>query len=139
MIEQNEVPTEKPAIFILNLDKDQNFEGLFDAIYPDMIESLTAKYHVQRARQRDAALRYLSSSENNPVAILIVDVGVTKKANASILDQVKAYITAGGTAVFMGTFSSFIRPRDMNSIWTQHWDLGWLMGDYLRTDVYLNR
>lgn len=129
----------KHNIFILNLDEDEEYNGLFDLIYPDLVESLAAKYRIQRARKLDAAQRYLSNSENRPIAILIVDPGVVKAANIAVLNQVKEYVRGGGIAVFMASFSSFVRPLDMNRHWTEHWGLDWQFGDYHRTDVHLNR
>jgi len=63
-----EQASEKPAVFILNLDKDQTYDGLFDCIYSDLVDSLAAKYRLQRARTLGAAQRYLSDAANRPIA-----------------------------------------------------------------------
>ena len=129
----------KHNVFILNLDEDEEYNGLFDLICSDLIESLAAKYRIQRTRKPDAAQRYLSNSENRPIAILIVDPGVVQAANITVLNQVKEYVRGGGIAVFMASFSSFVRPLDMNRHWKEHWGLDWQFGDYHRTDAHLNR
>lgn len=136
---QNSQSQAKPTVFILCLDKEEEWEGLFDQSYADLIESLASKYRIQRARKADAALRYLSNSDNRPVAILIVDPGLSKATHVSVLNHVKEYVRGGGTAVFMANFSSFIRPAKLNNFWKKQWGLDWQMGDYHRTDVYLNR
>ena len=100
-----------PVVLILNLDKNEMFEGLFDAIYADLIRSLTSKYRVQRARDPDVAQRYLSDSENHPVAILIVDAGAVRLKNARVLDLVKSYVKSGGIAVFIQPESCFSEER----------------------------
>jgi hypothetical protein len=128
----------KHNILILNLE-DEEDDGLFDSIYSDLIESLAAKYRIQRTHKPDAAQRYLSNSENRPIAILIVDAGVVEAANITVLNQVKEYVRGGGIAVFMASFSSFVRPLEMNIHWKEHWGLDWQFGDYYRTDVHLNR
>ncbi|KAF1811490.1 hypothetical protein P152DRAFT_57788 [Eremomyces bilateralis CBS 781.70] len=38
----------------------------------------------------------------------------------------------------MASFSSFVTLDEMNNFWGK-WELGWKRGDYLRTDVHLNR
>lgn len=128
----------KPLIFVLNLEVDEDYDGLFDAIYADLQQSLTSVYRVQRARKLDAASRYLSNPEHKPVAILAVDPGVTRANKHSILSPIKTYVQNGVTVVFMGLFSSFIGPDDMNKFWKEDWGLMWEMGDYHRTGVSLN-
>jgi hypothetical protein len=129
---------DKPVVFLLNLDKEQQFEDLFDSIYPDLINSLCDKYRVQRARTVVPAKRYLSDPANHPVAILLPDPALAQKKNYPVLEQVTNYVKAGGVAIFAASFSSFISPPDMNKFWNT-WGLSWKFGDYHRTDVFLNR
>jgi ribonuclease HI len=129
----------RSTVFVLNMDKGETYEGFFDAIYADLIASLTSRYRVQRVRKPDSALKYLNNAENRPVAILIVDPAVVKKANVAVLERVKTYVRAGGTAVFMANFSSFITATTMKMLWSTHWGLDWQSGDYHRTDVSTNR
>ena len=126
-------PPEKLTVFILNLDKEQ----LFDDLYSDLIASLGAKYHIQRARSLSEAQRQLN--EHQPIAILLPDPAVTLKQNSALLRQVKNYVQAGGVAIFACVFSSFITPPTMNKLWKTSWGLDWEKGNYHRTDVYLNR
>ena len=129
---------EKPVVFILNLDKDQQYENFFDSIYADLIDSLCSKYRVQRARTVDPAKRYLSDPANRPAAILVTDPTVAKKKRSTVLEQVINYVKAGGVAIFAANFRSFITPPDMDKFWNT-WGLGWTFGNYHRTDVFLNR
>lgn len=133
------MPTAKPAVFILCLDDEQPWGGLFDNMYTDQIDSLSSKYLIVRARKPDAAKRWLANPQNKPIAILITDPGVVQPSNAGVLDLVKAYVQAGGVAVFMANFSSFMRPDDMDRLWKDQWGLNWKMADYHRTDLHLNR
>jgi hypothetical protein len=137
MSEPNKPADTKPTIFILNLDEVHG--GLFDSMYSELIELLTSKYNVQRARKLNAAKNYISDPKCRPVAILIADAGILEPKNASILDPLKKYVTNGGVAVFMALFSSFMGPKDMNKHCKNHWGLDWETGDYHRTDMHLNR
>ncbi len=129
---------EKPVLFILNLDKGQQYENMFDSIYSDLIDSLCSKYRVQRARAVDPAKRYLSDSANHPSAILVTDPTIAQKGQKAVLEQVIGYVKAGGMAIFAANFSSFITLPEMDDFWTT-WGLAWKKGDYHRTDVFLNR
>ncbi|KAK0514708.1 hypothetical protein JMJ35_003325 [Cladonia borealis] len=129
--------SEKLTVFILNLDKGKMYENLFDSIYSDLIASLLAKYHVQRARSLSGAQRHLN--EHQPIAILLPDPAVTLKQNSALLGQVINYVQAGGFAIFSCNFSSFINESTMDRFWKKSWSLDWKFGDYHRTDVYLNR
>lgn len=124
-------------MFILNLDKEQMYEGFFDSIYSDLITSLGAKYRIQRARSLSGAQRYLN--EHQPIAILLPDPAITLEQNSTALGQVREYVQAGGFAIFAGSFSSFITPPAMDEFWERSWGLDWKFGNYHRTDVYLNR
>src|ERR1700755_2967600 len=81
-------PTDRPTIFILCLDKEQMYEGMFDSMYSALIDSLLSIARLQRARTLDAARRYLSNPENRPTAILIPDPSLTIPENMPVLDQV---------------------------------------------------
>ena len=131
-------PTPKKlTVFILNLDKEQMWQNMFDSIYSNLIVSLDAKYHVQRARSLSGAQRYLN--EHQPIAILLPDPAVTLEQNSALLGQVINYVQAGGFAIFACLFSSFITPPDMNKLWKTSWGLDWKFGNYHRTNVYLNK
>ncbi|EOA81001.1 uncharacterized protein SETTUDRAFT_166407 [Exserohilum turcica Et28A] len=70
-----------------------------------------------------------------PHAVLVTDGGIAQHGNvyAKLLD----YAHSGGILVFMGTFSSFTRPSDFQSLF-QKAGLPWKAGDYHRTTVYRN-
>ena len=126
-------PPGKLTVFILNLE----YEDLFDDIYSDLIASLDAKYHIQRARSLSEAQRHLN--EHQLIAILFPDPAVAREQNSALLRQVKNYVQAGGFAIFSCCFSSFINPPTMDKFWKTSWGLDWNFGSYHRTDVYLNR
>ena len=130
-------PPEKLTVCILNLDKEKHYESLFDMIYPDLIASLDAKYHIPRACSLSEAQRHLN--EHQPIAILLPDAAVTMKENSALLTQVTNYVQAGGFAIFACSFSGFVAPPTMNKFWKTSWGLDWKFGNYHRTDVYLNR
>jgi hypothetical protein len=134
-----EQASEKPVVFLLNLDKGQVYEGLFDSMYSNLVHSLAAKYRLQRARTLSAAQRYLSDPANQPIAILLPDPAVALEENSAILEQVKSHVKAGGIAIFAATFSSFISPPALDEFWEKTWGLRWKYGSYHRTDVHLNR
>lgn len=127
---------EKPTVFILSLDKEQDYEGLFDDIYVDLISLLDARYHIQRARSLSEAQSYLN--EHQPVAILLPDPAITLEQNSAVLGQVRNHVQTGGLAIFSCSFSSFITPPAMDKFWKTSWDLDWKFGAYHRTDVHLN-
>jgi hypothetical protein len=117
MSDQTGQSQSKPVVFILNLDKEEMYEGLFDQIYSDLVGSLTSKYRLVRARTADAASRYFLNPENRQVVTLIVDPGVVKKANVSVLKLITEYVGRGGIVVFMASFSSFIQLDHMDNFW----------------------
>ena len=65
-------PPEKFTVFILNLDKEQEYQNLFDNICSDLIASLDAKYHIQRARSLSEAQRH--PNEHQLIVILLPDL-----------------------------------------------------------------
>ena len=130
-------PPKKLTVFILNLDKEQPWENMFDSIYSTLITSLLAKYHVQRTRSLSGAQRHLN--EHQPIAVLLPDPAITLKKNSALLEQVINYVQAGGVAIFACSFSSFITPPNMNKLWKTSWGLDWKFGNYHRTIVYLDR
>jgi hypothetical protein len=132
-----QAPPEKLPLFILNLDKEQVYEDLFDNMYSDLIASLEAKYHIQRARSFSEAQRHLN--EHQPIAILLPDPAITLKKNSALLVKIRDYVQAGGFAIFSCSFSSFITPPAMDKFWKTSWGLDWKFGDYYRTDVHLSR
>lgn len=130
-------PAEKPCVLIINLDKEQVYENLFDRIYPDLFALLCTKYHAQRARSLSEAQTHLN--DHHPIAVLLPDPAVTLKENSALLKQIRDYVQAGGYAIFGCSFSSFINQPVMDNFWKRDWNLDWKMGSYHRTDVYLGR
>ncbi|KAF2432768.1 hypothetical protein EJ08DRAFT_112926 [Tothia fuscella] len=134
MAEEGNTAQPKPAVFILDLEQPD----LFTAIYSDFVDALASEYRIQRARKKGPAERYLTNTENRPIAILAVDAGLVERKNASLLQQVRDYVHRGGTVIFMANFSGFITPPKMNKFWPETWGLDWQFGEYHRTTVHLN-
>lgn len=126
------VRSERPTILLLFLDTP----SWFDEIYDPLITSLSQRVRLQRAKKTAASIIYLS--ENSPKAVLITDPAIIKDENSGVLAKLKEYILNGGTAVFMGLFSSFIKPTDLTDLFRTHFNLPWQAGDYHRTTFQLN-
>jgi hypothetical protein len=131
-IPSNPDATSKPTILLLSLDH----QPFFDTMYSRLIDSMSEKATLKRAKQPTQAVNFLSS--NTPHVIFITDLGLLKAPNSAALEHVVSYVRAGGTAVIGGLFSSFVRPTDMGKWFRVHWGLPWRAGDYHRTTVYLN-
>ena len=54
-----------------------------------------------------------------------------------MLSVITDFIAEGRLTVFFGSFSTFVTGEDMERLW-RHFGLEWKMGDYVRTNVYLN-
>ena len=121
--------TTKPVIALLSL----NWSGFFDEMYQGFLNSLTERATVKRFKRAKSIIDYLD--EHQPLALLLTDAGITKRPDA--YNRVCRFIREGGTVVCSCTFSSFIRPLNMDNFFK---DLGldWRFGPYYRTDACLN-
>lgn len=123
----------KPLIVILTLDKLE----FFNDMYKDFIHLLNAKAEVRRATTPDEA-RTAFNSHPKPAAILSADESLTVSTRISLVHDALSYVRSGGTLIFMGLFSSFARPPDINSLFSRL-DLPWESGNYNRSTFKLNR
>ncbi|OCL03325.1 hypothetical protein AOQ84DRAFT_400730 [Glonium stellatum] len=74
----------------------------------------------------------------NRLITAISDRAVLQRATGSaVMQELKEYVSNGGTVVFGRLFSSFISPADMNAFFRRHFDLPWESGDYHRTTLHL--
>ena len=124
--------TTTPRIFLLSLSQ----QPFFDEQYSRLIDKLALHATLQRASKPTAAINYLAN--NRPAAVLITDEGITIPKYAAVLEKVAVYARSGGTVVFMGHFSSFVHPEDLENLFRTHFDLPWKRGDYYRTTVHLS-
>jgi hypothetical protein len=82
----------KPEILLLSL----SMQSWLDESYSSLIDELSSKATLKRAKSASGAITYLSA--NNPRAIIATDEGLTKSSNASVLQKVLSYVNAGGPA-----------------------------------------
>ena len=80
----------------------------------------------------------LLSEQPRPTTVLITDAIITTAQNARTWGAIINYMRQGGTAVAMGSFSSFVKLDDTKPFFSQA-GLDWDRGDYHRTTLALNR
>ena len=120
-------------ILFLSLDH----QAWSDDDYSYLIDAVTSKAKLVRAKMPETALKYLAN--NTPRAIFVTDAAITKKKHAAVLRAVVSYVREqGGTLVLGATFSTFVKPADLASFFASNFSLPWKSADYQRTDVRLN-
>lgn len=122
----------KPLVCLLTLDKPDFFNDL----YKDFVRLLQSKARVQQIKTPEDA-RAAYTSRPPPAAILSADESLTASTRISLLDEALSYVRAGGILLFMGLFSSFTRPSDINTLFARL-GLPWSSGDYHRTTFKIN-
>lgn len=70
----------RPQIFLLSLA----YWSAFDIIYATFIDKLSSSAQIKRAKNPNAAIRFLD--DNTPKAIIITDQGLNGKENKHVLD-----------------------------------------------------
>jgi len=123
----------KPTIVILTLDKPEFFLDM----YGPFVDLLKTKAEIRQANTPDEA-RAALNSHPKPAAILSADESLTVSTRISLVHDVLSYVRSGGILVFMGLFSSFTRPPNIKTMFS---DLGlpWQSGSYHRSTFELNR
>ncbi|KAF7329136.1 Ribonuclease H-like protein [Mycena kentingensis (nom. inval.)] len=125
--------TTKPRVVLVSLE----FEAFFDSTYEPLIEKISAKARMQRAKTPGAATRLLND-DPAPQAVLITDGGVANQPRfAPVWDAILAYVRSGGVAVIMGHFPTFTRPNTIKPLFAKA-GLPWASGSYHRTTTTLN-
>lgn len=119
-------------ILFLSLDH----QAWSDDDYSHLLDAVTSKAKLQRAKMPESALKYLA--DNVPRAIFATDSAITKKKYAAVLRAVVSYVLDGGTLVLGATFSTFVIPTDLTAFFAANFGLPWKSGSYHRTDVHLN-
>lgn len=118
----------RPTILLLSLE----FESWFDEMYATLIDKLSAKAAIQRAKKPDAVMRYMQATRLT--AILLTDAALSRRENSNVLDKVLEYAKSGGIVVVMGHFSSFV-DGDGYDYFFGSLGLGWERGVYERTNT----
>lgn len=122
----------KPRVLLISL----NNQPFFDDMFANLINAISDRAQMQRAKKAAPAIRALAE-DPRPAAVLVTDEGLTLAKNAAVWDSVLAYVCGGGTAVVMGTFSSFVKPNQIKPFFAKA-NLEWASGDYHRTTLHLN-
>ncbi|CAF0933566.1 unnamed protein product [Didymodactylos carnosus] len=105
-------------------------------MYVKLLSQLRSKAIVTEAQTGLTAIQGISQSLK---AVLVTDPGVTKRKHSAVAQRLVSYVKEdGGTVVFMGHFSGFISPSDMNAFFSNQWNLPWKFGAYHRTTFSLN-
>ncbi|KAL1614498.1 hypothetical protein SLS56_012087 [Neofusicoccum ribis] len=108
----------------------------FDDMYSSLLSSLHDRARVRRVADASSLLDQLGS--DSPAAVLVTDPGITHRKHRQALQKLVEYVSDGGTAVFCGTFSSFIQPSDLTALFRSQFGLPWQAGNYCRTTFQLN-
>ncbi|KAG5639186.1 hypothetical protein H0H81_006090 [Sphagnurus paluster] len=131
---QSAVPpasSKKPFILLLALDGD-----IMEGYKQPTIAAIKAKSPMQLACSAGDALKHLSSPDLG--GVFVVDAAITNRQNANIVAKLVAYAKAGGSVLIGGAFSSFVKPKDMNTFFEKSWGFKWTSGSYHRTTFWLN-
>jgi hypothetical protein len=112
-------------------------EPYFDDMYKSLLDGITSKSRLQRAKSATSAIRALSELPA-PTAVLVTDQALTEPENVAVWEAALQYIRQGGTVVAMGHFPSFVPPLDMKPFFAKA-GLPWEAGSYHRTTLSLNR
>ncbi|KAG6916896.1 hypothetical protein DXG01_004729 [Tephrocybe rancida] len=101
------------------------------------ITALHAETAVKKAITGSEALTHLASPDLK--GVFVADAAITKRPNAQVLTKLVEFTRAGGSVVFGGSFSSFIRPPDLATFFSNSWGLNWKSASYHRAVFILNR
>ncbi|KAE9379953.1 hypothetical protein N431DRAFT_432274 [Stipitochalara longipes BDJ] len=123
--------TAKPDIFFLSLA----MQPFLDDSYSALIDQISSKANLKRAKTASGALNYLSA--NTPRAIIATDEGLTKSSNTSVFEKVLSYVRSGGLLIIGLHFPNFLAMDAFDSFF-QRLGLPWKHGDYHRTTFRFN-
>ncbi|KAL8897610.1 MAG: hypothetical protein Q9207_007126 [Kuettlingeria erythrocarpa] len=122
-------------ILYLHLRDDAHI-SIFDDLYQGVVAQVTSVASTQEAKSAAAAQSLLATQSFK--AVQIVDAGIAWPKNKPLHKQLASYAQQGGTILFCCLFSSFVRPPNMDSLWST-FGLLWKNGDYHRTNFYLSQ
>lgn len=121
----------RPQILLLSLA----YWSAFDDTYTTFIDKLSASAQIKRAKNPNAAIRFLD--DNTPKTIVITDQGLNNEENKNVLDRVVSYVRDGGTVVVGFHFPNFTNGDEFEAFF-KAFELPWAYGDYHRTDFGFN-
>ena len=105
-------------------------------MYSNLLSALKTRASVSEATNPSELASIVSTVK--PTVILITTAEPAERKYSAIRNRLVDYARAGGTVIFCGMFSSFIRPPRMDEMWITDWNLPWKFGDYHRTTFSLN-
>ncbi|GLB35584.1 hypothetical protein LshimejAT787_0211490 [Lyophyllum shimeji] len=100
------------------------------------ISAIKSKTPVKTALSTADALTHLSSPGLG--GVFVTDAGIIKRQHSQVVTNLVEYAKAGGSVIIGGSFSSFIKPRDMTTFFKTSWGVNWEPGSYHRTKFFLN-
>ncbi|KAI0331604.1 hypothetical protein GY45DRAFT_1336135 [Cubamyces sp. BRFM 1775] len=123
----------RPLIVLLCLD----YYELVRNVHAHLLSALEARAETCFAQTKPEALRYLTST-SRPHTVIVCDAAESHPGFVDVLHHLVQYVQSGGTAVFAGAFSSFVRFWSLEAMFEFAWRLPWRLGPYHRTDYALN-
>lgn len=123
-----------PFVLLISLMDHTMFNGM----HAHFMGALSSKAEYAQATTSKEALNLLSKRQIAAVYVTDPALAEAKSPHSALVAKLVEYVKGGGTIVFGGLFSGFIRPTDNDAFFKNVWGLGWKMGDYHRTDFMLN-
>ncbi len=127
--------TREKFVLVLSFDWQDAFAEMHSHLISGL-EKKIAAVHIRNFQQMSEALECLESP--SLASVLVMDVGITKREYAKVLQKLVAYVKNGGSVTFGGAFVSFIRPTDFAKFMKTTWDLNWEIGSYFRSQFSVN-
>ncbi|KAF5386644.1 hypothetical protein D9615_002037 [Tricholomella constricta] len=121
----------QPFILLLALDGD-----IVEGYKLPTIAAIKAKSSVKTACSAKEALTHLVAP--GLAGVFVVDAGITNRQHSEVVTKLVAYAKAGGSVLIGGAFSTFVRPKDMDTFFEKSWGVSWKPGSYHRTTFVLN-
>ncbi|KAI4178554.1 MAG: hypothetical protein LQ346_007409, partial [Caloplaca aetnensis] len=122
-------------VLYLRLGDDAQI-SIFDDLCQGVVAQVASVVSTREAKSAVAAQSLLATQSFK--AVLIVDAGIAWPKNKPLQKQLASYGQQGGTILFCCLFSGFVRPPDMDSLWSV-FGLLWKYGAYHRTTFYLSQ
>ncbi|KAA6409830.1 MAG: hypothetical protein FRX48_06442 [Lasallia pustulata] len=125
-----------PRILIITGDVDDTFRN----VWTELLQRLKATSHVTFSSDPVSARRLLLGGEISSVLLVSPRPFLSSQEPYRILrDYVRNFAERqGGTVLFCGTFSSFVRPTTFELYFTNEWKLPWRSGSYVRETFKIN-
>jgi hypothetical protein len=122
-----------PVVLLLSLQKP----SWFDEVHMNLLSKLREHARVMEALSESVAISYLQDGEI--LSVVVTDAALVDGKFERVSRQLVEYAKGGGTVVFGGIVSSFARPNDMRSYFSDQWGLSWEMGSCHREVFSVNQ